>query len=58
MQRKDAASVNMLLQAERLSPELVRYGGRPRELLTQLLKREHRASTPELRPLAQRAGII
>ncbi|MFI7150805.1 helix-turn-helix domain-containing protein [Nonomuraea sp. NPDC050022] len=58
VQRKDAASVNMLLQAERLSPELVRYGGRPRELLTQLLKREHQASTPELRPLAHRAGIV
>ncbi|MBB5075491.1 helix-turn-helix domain-containing protein [Nonomuraea endophytica] len=58
VQRKDAASVNMLLEAERLSPELVRYGGRPRDLLTQLLKREHRASTPQLRPLAQRAGII
>ncbi|MEV0352598.1 helix-turn-helix transcriptional regulator [Nonomuraea sp. NPDC050680] len=58
VQRKDAASVNMLLQAERLSPELVRYGGRPRDLLTQLLKREHQASTPELRPLAHRAGIV
>ncbi|GAA3120269.1 helix-turn-helix domain-containing protein [Streptosporangium carneum] len=57
VQRKDAASVNMLLEAERLSPELVRYGARPRELLTQLLKREHRASTPQLRALAMRAGI-
>ncbi|MFI6500380.1 hypothetical protein [Nonomuraea typhae] len=56
-QRKDAASVNMLLQAERLSPELVRYGDRTRDLLTQLLKREHQASTPELRPLARRAGL-
>lgn len=58
VQRKDAASVNMLLEAERLSPELVRYGARPRELLTQLLKREHRASTPQLRGLAHRAGIV
>ncbi|MEU8059262.1 helix-turn-helix domain-containing protein [Microbispora bryophytorum] len=57
LQRKDAASVNMLLEAERLSPELVRYGARPRDLLTQLLKREHRASTPQLRDLARRAGI-
>ncbi|MFC0862011.1 helix-turn-helix domain-containing protein [Sphaerimonospora cavernae] len=57
LQRKDAASVNMLLQAERLSSQLVRYGARPRDLLTQLLKREHRASTPELRGLARRAGI-
>ncbi len=57
LQRRDAASVNMLLQAERLSPELVRYGSRSRDLLTQLLKREHRASTPQLRDLARRAGI-
>ncbi|SNR97326.1 Helix-turn-helix domain-containing protein [Streptosporangium subroseum] len=57
VQRKDAASVNTLLAAERLSPELVRYGGRTRDLLTQLLKREHRASTPQLRGLATRAGI-
>ncbi len=57
VQRKDAAAVNMLLEAERLSPELVRYGSRPRDLLTQLLKREHRASTPQLRGLATRAGI-
>ncbi|GGK94862.1 transcriptional regulator [Planomonospora parontospora subsp. parontospora] len=56
-QRKDAAAVNMLLEAERLSPQLVRYGGRTRDLLTQLLKREHRASTPQLRGLAARAGI-
>ncbi|MEV7013792.1 helix-turn-helix transcriptional regulator [Streptosporangium sp. NPDC051022] len=57
VQRKDAASVNMLLAAEQLSPELVRYGTRTRELLTQLLKREHRASTPQLRALAGRVGI-
>jgi transcriptional regulator with XRE-family HTH domain len=57
MQRKDAASVNMLLEAEELSPELVRYGGRTRDLLGQLLKREHKASTPQLRGLARRAGV-
>lgn len=56
--RKDAASVNMLLDAERISPELVRYDKRTGELLTQLIKREHRASTPQLRGLAQRAGVI
>jgi transcriptional regulator with XRE-family HTH domain len=57
MQRKDAAAVNMLLEAERLSPQLIRYGGRTHEVLTQLLKREHRASTPQLRSLAKRAGV-
>lgn len=58
IQRKDAAAVNMLLEAERLSPELVRYDPRTADLLTQLLKREHRASTPQLRGLAHRAGIV
>ncbi|MEU8270774.1 helix-turn-helix domain-containing protein [Sphaerisporangium sp. NPDC049002] len=58
VQRKDAASVNMLLAAERISPELVRYDTRTAELLAQLVKREHRPSTPELRGLAHRAGVI
>jgi transcriptional regulator with XRE-family HTH domain len=58
MRRQDAAAVNLLLAAERLSPELVRYDRRTREVLTELLRREHRPSTPELRPLARRAGVI
>jgi len=58
MSRKDAAAVNLLLAAERLSPQLVRYDQATRNLLTELLRREHRPSTPELRPLAQRAGVI
>jgi transcriptional regulator with XRE-family HTH domain len=58
MRRQDAAAVNLLLAAERLSPELVRYDRRTRDVLTELLRREHRPSTPELRPLAQRAGVI
>jgi hypothetical protein len=58
MRRHDAAAVNALLSAERLSPQLVRFDERTRELITGLLHREHRASTPELRPLARRAGII
>jgi transcriptional regulator with XRE-family HTH domain len=58
MRRKDAAAVNLLLAAERLSPQLVRYDQRTREVLTGLLRREHRPSTPELRPLAHRAGVI
>ncbi|WP_283134197.1 helix-turn-helix domain-containing protein [Rhizohabitans arisaemae] len=57
VQGKDAAAVNMLLQAERLSPELIRYGVSTGRLLAQLLKREHRVSTPELRALAHRAGV-
>ncbi len=58
MSRKDAAAVNLLLAAERLSPQLVRYDQVTRDLLTELLRREHRPSTPELRPLARRAGVI
>ena len=58
MTRKDAAAVNLLLAAERLSPQLVRYDPVTRDVLTELLRREHRPSTPELRPLARRAGVI
>jgi transcriptional regulator with XRE-family HTH domain len=58
MTRKDAAAVNLLLAAERLSPQLVRYDQATRDVLTGLLRREHRPSTPELRPLARRAGVI
>lgn len=58
MRRHDAAAVNALLVAERLSPQLVRFDERTCDLITGLLHREHRASTPQLRPLAQRVGII
>ncbi len=57
MRRQDAAAVNLLLTAERLSPQLVRFDDRTRDVITALLRREHRASTPELRPLARRAGV-
>jgi transcriptional regulator with XRE-family HTH domain len=57
-QRKDAAAVNMLLDAERIAPEAVRYQVIVKEMLRELLRREHRASTPQLRPLAARVGII
>jgi transcriptional regulator with XRE-family HTH domain len=58
MRKQDAAAVNVLLAAEKLSPQLVRYDKRTRDLLTGLLQREHRPSTPQLRPLAHRAGVI
>jgi hypothetical protein len=38
--------VNMLLEAERLAPEAVRYQVIVKEMLRELLRREHRASTP------------
>jgi hypothetical protein len=57
-QRHDAAAVNMLLIAERTAPQLVRYDAATHDLLALLLRREHRASTPQLRPLAHRTGVI
>ena len=57
-QRHDAAAVNMLLEAERIAPQLVRYDAATHDLLALLMRREHRASTPQLRPLAHRAGVI
>lgn len=56
--RRDAAAVNVLLQAERLSPEVIRYNAIVRDLLRDLLRREHRASTPELHRLAERLGVL
>jgi hypothetical protein len=58
MTRKDAAAVNLLLAAERLSLQLVRYDLATHDVLTELLRREHRPSTPELRPLVRRADVI
>jgi transcriptional regulator with XRE-family HTH domain len=57
-QRHDAAAVNMLVLAEQTAPQLVRYDAATHDLLALLLRREHRASTPQLRPLAHRAGVI
>jgi hypothetical protein len=57
-QRHDAAAVNMLLAAERTAPQLIRYDAATHGLLDLMLRREHRASTPQLRPLARRAGLI
>ena len=44
--QQDAAAVNLLLAAERLSPQLVRYDGRTREVITSLLHREHPVRGP------------
>jgi transcriptional regulator with XRE-family HTH domain len=56
--RQDAAAVNTLLAAEQLSPQLVRFNKSTRDVINTLLHREHRASTPQLRPLALRCGLI
>jgi hypothetical protein len=56
--RDDAAATAVLRQAEELAPEDVHYSVPVREALREMLKREHRYATPELRPLARRTGII
>jgi transcriptional regulator with XRE-family HTH domain len=57
-QRNDAAAVLMLLEAERVAPEEVKYHVIVPEMLRELLKRERRAATPGLRPLAARVGVL
>jgi transcriptional regulator with XRE-family HTH domain len=56
--RMDSAAVNMLAEAERLAPQTVRFKKFVRELTRGLLRREHRVSTPQLRPFAQRMGVL
>jgi hypothetical protein len=56
--RDDAAATAVFRQAEALAPEEVHYSVPVREALREMLKREHRYATPELRPLAQRTGIL
>ena len=56
--RDDAAASAVFRQAEELAAEEVHYSVPVREALREMLKREHRYATPELRPLAQRTGII
>lgn len=57
LRRQDTAAVNMLLEAERLSPQLLRHYRPARDTIELLLGREHRPSTPGLRALAQRTGV-
>lgn len=56
--KMDAAAVNMLIEAERLTAQTVRYSQFVRELVRELLRREHRATTPQLRPFAERLGLL
>jgi transcriptional regulator with XRE-family HTH domain len=54
----DAAVVINLMEAERVAPQMLRYNIVAREILRELLKREPRSSTPGLRALATRAGVL
>jgi hypothetical protein len=56
--RDDAAATAVFRQAEDLAPEEMHYSVPVREALREMLKREHRYATPELRPFARRTGII
>ena len=54
----DPAALAMLLEAERLAPEEVRYNPIASELVTVLLRRERHAATPGLRDLSARIGVV
>lgn len=54
----NAVAVLHLMEAERVAPETLRINIRSRSLLVELLKRERRAATPGLRPMAVRAGLL
>jgi transcriptional regulator with XRE-family HTH domain len=56
--RQDVMAVGALLRAECIAPEEVRHNRQSRELLGELLGRERRAATPELRALAARVGML
>ena len=57
LRRDDGAAVAVLLEAERHAPEMVYYSVLAHEIVRALLKRERKARTPGLRPLAGRMGI-
>ncbi|MGH8898422.1 MAG: helix-turn-helix domain-containing protein [Egibacteraceae bacterium] len=56
--RDDGSAVNVLLEAERVAPEELRYSAVVREMLVDFLRRERKGATPGLRPLAQRVGVL
>lgn len=56
--RNDAEAVQTLLRAEAIAPEEVCTHRLTRAVLAQLLPREHRTRTPELRSLARRCRAL
>jgi transcriptional regulator with XRE-family HTH domain len=58
LRRRDRETVDELLAAERIAPELVRYEPMAREMVRAMLGRERRASNPHLRTLAGRLGML
>src|SRR5699024_579060 len=55
--RQDAAALHTLLDAEWIAPQLVHCHPGTVSVLTELLRREHRPSTPCLRPLERLVGV-
>ena len=56
--RRDAEAVLHLLDAERTAPEAVHYNVTVRELIRELLARQHSPQTRSLFDLAERAGVL
>jgi hypothetical protein len=56
--RRDADAVLQLLDAERTAPQAVHYNVMVRELIRELLGRQHRHPTRSLHELAERAGVL
>ena len=54
---RDREATDTLLTIERMAPEWMRYQPFPRTIVRELLERERRARTPQLRALAHRLGV-
>jgi hypothetical protein len=56
--KRDAEAVLHLLEAERTAPQAVHYSVVVRELIREMLARQHRTHTSSLHDLAVRAGVL
>ena len=54
---RDREAVDTLLGIERAAPHWMRYQSYPRTIVRELLERERRARTPQLRSLAARLSV-
>jgi hypothetical protein len=55
---EDVAAVHMLVRAERESADELRYNVEVRAIVRELLRRENSLTRAELRPLADRMGVL
>jgi transcriptional regulator with XRE-family HTH domain len=58
LRTEDVAAIHMLLRAERESAEELRYNVEVRAMVRELLRRETPVTRTELRPLADRIGVL